>query len=284
MTTSDDSRTIRVLRALDAADPAFEESVRQRAAATLERILATDPEAPAPTAAPRRKPSPRVRRVLLAGGAVAAAAVVVAVPMLTGRDEAFASWSPTPVELTGADRTAAARACLALQGTDESELAFDPDSRASVLVAEARGGWQYVVFTVAGLSGTELQGSCLVPDDLVADPRPGEGGFFGSLGPADEEAGSPPPRDLAREDSHAIGSVDGQAFVHVEGRAGADVVGIEVTTPSGMSVEASIDNGRWAAWWPAGDDSMDNPELAEAPAYEVTLRDGTVTDEVRGLG
>ena len=50
------------------------------------------------------------------------------------------------------------------------------------------------------------------------------------------------------------------------------------------TVEASIDHGRWAVWWPAGDSSPNNPELSEAPTYEVTLRDGTVTDEVRTAG
>ncbi len=88
-------------------------------------------------------------------------------------------------------------------------------------------------------------------------------------------------RDVAREDTYGVGSVNGETFVYAEGRAGADVADIEVTTPGGLEVEASIDNGRWAVWWPAGDDSPDHPEMSGAPTYEVTLRDGTVTDEVR---
>ncbi len=140
---------------------------------------------------------------------------------------------------------------------------------------------QYVVLTVPGASGRLLQGSCLMPDALVADPRPGEGGFFGSLGGADESAGPAPARDVARQDTYGVGSVGGHAFVYAEGRAGADVTRIAVTTPTGRHVTASLEDGRWAAWWPAGDDRMDNPEITGAPTYEVTRRDGSTTG-VRG--
>jgi hypothetical protein len=275
MTTYDDTSTTRALRDLDAADHDLDEAGRLRASATLERILATEPGAPGPTPAPIRSRHRRARH-LLAAGALATAAAVVAVPLLTGGNEAFASWSPTPVELTGPARTAAAEACLVLQGGETGDLAFDPSAEASVLLAEARGGWTYVMFSVAGLSQRKLQGSCLMPDDLVAQPAPGEGGFFGSLGGAEEIARPGPRRNVVRQDESGVGSVADEAFVYAEGRAGRDVVGIEVTTPLGRKVQASLDHGRWAVWWPAGGDSMDNPEITQAPTYAVTLRDGTV--------
>ena len=290
MTTHDDTSITRSLRVLDAADRVLDETQGARAAATLERILATDPEhdpgpdAPTPTAGPSPTPRRRAHRLLLGGGLVAAATTAaVAVPLVTGGEEAFASWSPTPIALTGAERTAAVDACLVLQGDHDGELAFDPDADPSVLIAEARGGWSYVVFTIAGRSG-DLEGSCLVPDDLVADPRPDEGGFFGGMGSATETAGTPPARDVARETVSGFGSVDGDLFAYAEGLAGAEVERIDVTTPGGTTVEASVDNGRWAVWWPAGDDAMDNPEITGAPAYEITLRDGTVTDDLDILG
>ncbi len=280
--THQDSPITRALRALDAADHELAQGQRARAAATLERILATDPDVATPTSAPPAGPQRRRSRLLLAGSAVVvtAAAAAVAIPIVTDESPAFATWSPTPVELTGAERRSAVEACLVLQGNDVEELDFDPRANASVLVAEARGGWSYVVFRVAGASGTELQGSCLVPDEQVADPRPGKGGFFGSLGPADETSGPAPAPAVAREDGSGAGSVDDEAFGYAEGRAGDDVVSIEVTTPGGREVEASLANGHWAAWWPAGDNSVSNPELGGAPTYEVTLRDGTITDEI----
>jgi hypothetical protein len=268
------SATDRVLHGLDAATRGPDHDHRRRAATTLERILRTDPDAPVPSAT---LPPPRRRRhrVVLAGAAVAAfTTVAVMVPVVIGGDEAFASWSPTPSGLTGAARRAAVDACLVLQADGGGDLAFDPAADATVAIAEKRGGWSYVILTVTGVAGRELEASCLMPESLIRAPRPGKGGFFGSLGGAEESAGPAPRAD--------VGTVDDDAFVYAEGRAGVDVVAIEVTTPSGREVEASLENGRWAVWWPAGDDTMDNPEVAEAPTFTVTLRDGTVTDEVRG--
>jgi len=280
MNTPDNAAITRVLRSLDAADPDLDGEQRAHAVATLERILTTDPHTPTTTSAPAPRLSRRrLRRVVLAAGLVAVPAVVVAGPIISRDSEAFASWSPTPVELTGAERTAAVDACLVHQSDSGGDLDFAPDSKATVLVAEARGGWNYVIYTVVGASGHQLQGSCLVPDDLVAEPRPGEGGVFGSLSQVDEVEPAPG-RDVARQDTYGAGAVDDDAFVYAEGRAGADVVGIEVTTPTGQEIQASIDNGHWAVWWPAGDNSMQNPNLTGAPTYEVTLRDGTVTDAV----
>jgi len=277
--TTHDSPTTRALRSLDAADRRISEAQRTRATATLERILATDPVEPPQVTTPAGEPRrPPYRLLLAAGVVVAAVTAAVATPMISQQGEAFASWTPTPVALTGEERTAAADACLALQDDHDGELAFDPSAEASVLVAEARGGWSYVLFRVAGASGVDLEGTCLMPDDLVADPQPGQGGFFGSLSRADDMDRPVPPRDEAREDTYGAGTVDGEAFVYAEGRAGADVVGIEVTTPGGLVVEASVVRGRWAVWWPAGDDQMDNPELTGTPSYEVTLRDGTVSE------
>lgn len=183
MSAADDTATDRALRGLDAAAPELEDDQRRRADATLSRILATDPGVPAPLSgtAPQR----RHRRVLLAGGLVAAAATVaVVVPVVVGGDGAFASWSPTPTELTGAARRAAVDACLVLQGDEEGPLAFDPGADAAVLVAESRGGWSYVLYRVESASGGELEGSCLVPESLVDDPRPaGEASSGASVAP-----------------------------------------------------------------------------------------------------
>ena len=268
-----DDPTDRLLRELDPAERTLTTVQRDRAAADLERIVASDP-APMPV---RRRPG----LVLVAVGIAAlVAAAVVLVPVLTRGEEAFATWSPTPVELEGGARATALRACVVLQAGGGGDLALDRSAPASALVAEARGGWDYVAFTASGPTGLGLHGTCLMPDDLVADPRPGQGGFFGSLDRAGETAGPAPGRTVARQDTSGAGSVDGELFVYVEGRAGTDVVRIDLTTPGGVRVEASVDDGRWAAWWPAGDASPRNPGIAEAPAYDVTLRDGTVTHDV----
>ncbi len=286
MTMPTDDRTdptTRALRDLDAADRVLGSDQRRRSVATLERILATDPGAP-PTTAPGGPARPRRRRRPLLAAAGAAACVTAALvvgPTLTGGSDAFASWSAVPSRLTGTPRAAALEACLVLQGSEGGELALAPGATGTVLLAESRGGWDYLLFRARSASGRRLEGSCLMPERMVQDPRPGEGGFFGSLGPASDSAGPAPAARAVRQNSYGVGVVDDDAFVYAEGRAGSDVRGIEVTTAGGRHVRASLAGGRWAAWWPAGDASQRNPEITGAPTYRVTLRDGTVRSGLR---
>ncbi len=133
MTTYDDSPTTRRLRDLDAADRELSPAQRGRAAVTLEQVLATDPGAAAPTASPARPP--RRRLLLVAGGVVAAVtAAIVVVPTFTGGPAAFASWSPVPVALVGAERAAALEACVVLQS---GEAGRPPPRRLAVRLADA---------------------------------------------------------------------------------------------------------------------------------------------------
>lgn len=278
MRSHTDTQIARALQDLDAADHSLGEAQRARAARTREEIVASGPVEPTRTSPPHRAPRRRATRPLLVGGvlaAVAAVAAVVAGPVLVRGDEAFASWSPTPVELRGAARAAAVEACLALQSEETAGLGVEPAAEPVTLVAEERGGWTYVLFRVAGLSQPELEGSCLMPAYLVRNPEPGAGGFFGGLSGADDTAGPTRGRTAVREDEYGVGSVGDDMFARVEGQAGADVARIEVVTPGGLKVEASVDEGHWAAWWPVDNDDLGATEML---TYEVTLRDGTVTD------
>lgn len=270
---------------LDPAGPpsgaGLADAERARADALLERILATDPAtAAAPTVAPR--PRRRTPRLLLAGGVVAAvAAAVVAVPLVVGGDEAFAGWSPVPVELTGAERDAAVTACSVLQ-TDEGELAAAPGATPRPLVAEARGGWSYVQYRVGARDGGTLEASCLMPDEVVADPVPGAGGFFGGLGPATDAIAAPRRGDAVREETAGVGEVDDGVFGYASGRVGDDVERLVVDLADGREVEASVEDGRWAAWWPTGEDGFRDTSVTDAWTYTATLRDGTVLGAVDG--
>ncbi|MGL5823697.1 MAG: hypothetical protein ACRCYU_02485, partial [Nocardioides sp.] len=59
------------------------------------------------------------------------------------------------------------------------------------------------------------------------------------------------------------------------GYVGSDVVGVTVDPPVGPDVEASIQEGRFSAWWPAGEARGDNPGVSGAWTYTVTLADGS---------
>ena len=267
---ADRDRTTAALRALDPA-PATTLTVeeRRRADALLAAVVATPPGEPDPTGVGR--PRGRARRRL-----VPAAFVATGVDALTtalGGGPAFADWSAVPVELPASAAAAAATTC---------RLGLDvPDRATSVTLAERRGGWTYVL-----LDGGAGEAACLMPDHLVgaSGPRARRSGFFGSYDSERETPPTPARDGLVETESIAgtvsvpgrlpIRTVDG-VFVWVTGYAGSDVTRVTVDPPVGPDVVASLADGRFAAWWPAGEARGGNPGLSGAWSYTVTLTDGT---------
>jgi hypothetical protein len=262
-----DPLTVTALRDLDAGISAsLTEAERARADATFSRIVATPDDHPLrvthddhPLRVKPDRPR-RSRRLLVAAGLVGATGAAIPALLLGG--SALGSWTPTPTPLPANAATIAAATCrAALEVPDRSE---------HVLVAEQRGEWTYVL-----LGGPQVEAACLLPNDLVGqDPADLEGEFLGQY---DSDAVAPPhvtPGHIV-ETMSMSGNVHGGLVNWVEGYVGRDVVGVTVHTPSGLQVEASVTRGRFAAWWPAGEATMDNPEIAEAPSFTVTLADGS---------
>ena len=264
------ARTDAALRDLDPASAAtLTEAERQRADAMLARILAApghEPVRPEP-ARPRR----RRGRVLVPVGLLAAAAV--AVPLTLTGGSAFASWTADPEPLSPSAAEAAAATCRsALDIRDQS---------ARVVIGERRGGWTYVL-----LDGPDGEGACLMPDDLVGDNDVAArgSGFFGSYDTDPMPAPTPARDGIVETESAAgavtlpgrlgVGTIEGW-FTWVTGYAGSDVTGVTVHPPVGPDVEASLEDGRFSAWWPAGEARGDNPGVGGAWTYTVTLADGT---------
>jgi hypothetical protein len=263
-----DTITTAALRDLDPAPTtALTDEERERADATFTRILAT----PSQDQVAEESDRPRRRRSLVLVGLVGAAGAAVPA-LLLGGGSAFASWTPKPEPLT--DATEAATTCrAALQMPDEGER---------VVIAERRGGWTYVL-----IAGPTAEGTCLMPDDLVGSRDPAdhkEKGFFGTYDTEPVEAPTLA-RDRIVEAASMQGSVrtpcalpfttDDGWFSWVEGYVGSDVTGVTVHPPVGPDVEASVANGRFAAWWPSDQPSSENLEVMEAWTYTVTLADGT---------
>lgn len=268
-----DSRTIAALTQLDPApqrgdgEPAsLTPPETRRAASALDQILAADPDAsghppgPAHTSVRRR----HSRKWLLAPLVALVAVTAVVVPVLTtGGDKAYASWSPLPVALSPAEGAVAAGACLA-------NLGQVADPQVTPMLAERRGTWTYVLIRPTD----EIQSSCIMPTAEITDSPAGDRRrWFGST---DEEL-SDPVRDVdeVRVDTAATGSTKEGLFSYSEGAVGRDVVDVTFTTPRGVTVKASVDNGRYAAWWPAGSNDLRSPEISGAPDIDVTLTDGT---------
>jgi hypothetical protein len=109
-------------------------------------------------------------------------------------------------------------------------------------------------------------------------------GFFGSYTTDPIEVPTLA-RDRIEETSSMAGSVptpgfwlfgDDEAwFSLVEGYVGSGVDSVTVHTPRGLDVEASVANGRFAAWWPSDQPSSENLDSMGAWTYTVTLDDSS---------
>jgi len=275
-----DSLTTAALRDLDPArgvstggPAALAPQDARRAAATLEQILATDPDPG--VARPQLEPAPtpvrrHSRRWVLASVAALVAAAAVVVPALTLRgDRAYASWSPLPVALSPAESAAAAQACL-----DSLDQVADP--RVEPLLAERRGAWTYVLLQPTA----EVESSCLIPTAEIAEgPAADLRRWYSNTGESPSEP-APGPDEL-RVLVATIGSTEEGLFSYSEGQVGREVADVIFTTPRGVTVQASVANGRYAVWWPAGKNDLRNPEISGAPDIDITLEDGTTYRQPR---
>ena len=258
------------LRDLDPAPAtALTGAERERADATFARILAT-PSHDEISEAPVR-PRRRWSRLLVPVGLVGAAGAAVPALLLGG--SAFGSWTPTPEPLTGAAAAEAATTCRAIFAV--------PVQGERVVIAERRGEWTYVL-----LAGPQAEAACLMPEGLVDQEDPASATREGFMGSYNSDPGEAP--TLARSSIIGYGGAgsvptnglwhfgDDEEWVsHVEGYVGSDVTGVTVHTPIGTDVEASVANGRFAAWWPSAKPSSENLEVMGAWTYTVTLADGT---------
>ena len=249
-----------VTAALRDLDPAPSTELTQaeldRADAAFARIVATPCDEPVPEAQDRPHRSRSRLRVTLG----LAGAAGIAIPgLLLGGGNAYGSWTPTPEPLSDVDAAKAASTCRA---------ALDvPDRGERVAVAERRGEWTYVLLARPGTEAV-----CLMPDDLIGQDPTARGDFFGSYDP---DAVAPPTLDPDRiaETTSMQGSTDEGWFIWVQGYVGGDVTDVTVHSSSGLDIEASIAGNRFAAWWPARQQSSDHP--AETWSYTLHLADGT---------
>lgn len=249
------SLTTAALRDLDPARRAvLTDAERERADATFARIVATPSDAPE-TASPDRFRRRR-SRLLVSVGLVGAAGAAIPALLLGG--SAYGSWTPTPEPLTAAAASAAADTCRAALEV--------PGQTTRDLVTERRGDWTYVL-----LADSNGEGACLMPNDVVGQAPPADRtAFFGTYDPDTDVDVPTLPRDGIVEVQSMEGDTDEGWFSWTQGHVGSDVTGVTVHIPSGPDVQASVDDGRFAAWWP-----VDDPGRTQAWTYTVTLADGS---------
>lgn len=256
------------LRDLDPAPKiaALTEAERHHADDTFARIIATPSDDPT-SVEPVRQRRRRWRWRLLAPIGLLTAAGAAMAALLLGGGSALASWTPTPEPLSPAETSAAASTCRGDFGI--------PASGEATLLAERRGKWTYVL-----ISGPKGEGACLMRNDVVGHDPSGHD----VLGNFEYDTNLDAPtvvRDRMIEMGSTATSIDegwlrdDSWLTWTSGYVGSDVTGVTVHTPSGFDVEASVDNGRFAAWWPSVVPSSKNPEVMGAWSYTVTLVDGS---------
>lgn len=270
-----DDLTAQALRDLDAAQlTELTDAERDRADAMFARIVTTPADASAGAPVPVAPARPRRRRLLTGVGLAGAAGVALPAMLLSG-GSAFGSWTPTPEPLSDAAAAEAAATC-------RTRMAM-PDRGERIVIAEQRGAWTLVM-----MAGPEAEFTCLMADETVDKyPHQGDGVIMGSGG-----GGSSAPtvaRDDIDETTSMVGTVrddellpwadDADWFIWAEGHVGSDVTAVTVHTASGMEIEASVSDGRFAAWWPAGEVDSDNPEVGGAWTYTLTFADGSTRDD-----
>ncbi len=256
------------LRTLDPTDQHIDPA-GSRARTDFHAILAQDPtptprtEAGSPVLAvhrPRRAGRTASRVGLLGGLAAAVTAGLVVLPSLTSGDQAFATWTAAPADLSVQQRAAAAADCRQNQRSGAGQDFSGDLSSAEPAIAERRGVWTTVV--LAGRDG--FAAMCITDDSagLFTD------GMIGSIGTPTGYA-APGPRELFATDLGS-GTMSAGHISLAAGAAGNDVAGIVYRSQSHGDVTATVSGGRFALWFP-GDELKD---IAGGVQEDVTYRDG----------
>ncbi|TDE97237.1 hypothetical protein EXU48_03230 [Occultella glacieicola] len=260
---SDNNSTL--LRAVQQLDPqANPDPVDSDALLARVRLAIADAPAEMPDLAPR--PVPRTTRRVVVGAAatilLGAAVYTVANP---AQPPAYASWTPTPTELTApvaAERAVECPTVEVMQGPPEDPTDMT-DIPLTMNLAEERGDYTFAVSSGVGAEGESAYSVCLIePDRITAQ---------GEVLPAD--ALTPPAAsDVVVLNSSIDWSVSSEedAITYLVGTAGADVTGIDVNAVAGSFAHASLADGWWAVWFPGDVDLTTD--------LTVTTSDGTTRE------
>lgn len=288
-TRTSDDRLDAALRSVDAAPPSVLDDVaRVRADAAMERLLAEGRDARGRSV--RRDPLvPRPRRTGLrvaALGAAAAAAVVGvgATQVLGGATTAYAAtWVEAPTAASPADVAAAEEAC----DSTATSVAGDRADELQVRLAERRGD-----LVLLALDDGAAQSASLMC--VVGLPPGGDAEFLSGSGGSGAVTPAP---DGVTDAGIFERSTPGDELSVIDGLAGDRVRAVTVHTAAGRVVEATVQGGHYAAWWPGRAMTTSSAPLPEGttmqcagdcdggqpvPDYtlDITLDDGTVLHDV----
>lgn len=242
-----------------AAQPVSPGRVHQRSAQDLlERIVSTPRTAQPPLAAPPRTVRPSRRWAIAGAVAAAVSAAALIVPSLAD-EPAYASWTATPAALPANKIDALSRDCMTQKlapdwGYTQAEL----DSARKVL-GESRGAYQYVSIATPRWTATCFRDKAGAVHWGSSFEAPVSDAELGGKGVELQAWGQ-------------LKTSEGYARL-MAGHLGADVTGVDVTTPDGKTVKATVQDRYFLAWYPEAVDETRPTTLT------LRLKDGgTVKD------
>jgi hypothetical protein len=202
-----------------------------------------------------------VMRWATIGGAAVAAVIAVLVVGTTGSGpaSAFAGWSASPTTPSDGELQAAESAC---QQRNPNLASVTPT------VTDTRGPDSLLVYAQDGATTTCVTGQ--VQLGTVALTRTADESLAAS--------GTIAPQSIGLEFA-----ANGQAFREMTGQVAADVTAVTVALEGGSSVQATIANGWFAAWWPVSQDFESGQALTQSlsqsvpQSFQITTATGTTT-------
>lgn len=202
----------------------------------------------------------RRRRLIAAAGAcgtaIAVGAATTVLLLTSGASTAFARWSPHASTPTPAVLAAATTACrkqptpTTLQAPTPKTV---PVTTGDVVLSETRGVYTSVIYDVRGavyLCVTDRR----TTDIQSVTPR------LGGVGVLPGQTGyvAPGPDQLTVLHGsplifwHLVGFKGSSPVVNTIGVVGHDVSAVSITLANGITVDATVQNGWYYAWWPLG--------------------------------
>jgi hypothetical protein len=209
--------------------------------------------------------------VLVAAVALALTLGSFAAQSIWGGGPAYASWTATPQPVSGGELEAVESPCRSWLGGDSIDL-----DAARLVLAERRGEFLILLYHA---DSPDVSGSCLVHNPVGSTEVDVVGaGVGGSSGPALK----PPARSFTQG---SIMQYSDDASL-TDGAVGDAVIGVTIHAGP-LTVAASVQNGRYAAWWP-GRAFADLPPAPsgeggseEILTYDLTMADGTVVRDAQ---
>jgi hypothetical protein len=220
-------------------------------------------------------PTLLARRSAVVAPSVLTGKAAVLAPRALGGNTAFASWSPTTKDITPAEAAVAGKRCKAQQlHFINTAAAQRVVGSSQIRLVDRRGAWTMVLLGGGVQPGYEV--ICLNEYDS-------HGAILNGGGSA--QSGGPGPAPVA---SNTVAPSSGVAFSTqsgatwcVAGPAGSDVVSVVINTIEHGPVQATVQNGYFAARWPGpGLPLLHVPKKGEPappePTYTLTLKNGTI--------